>query len=272
MAIRLEIPVFGAAAASQAIELGASRIELNAAGSYPDGGLTPSLEDLRSVAHVNVPVRIMIRPRGPLPGLQTRDFIYSDEEVAQMEAAILTFKETGLLNQRRGDGFVFGILKEEEPTPDSSSEAGTSTRRCRVDKERCARLIDASYPFKTVFHRAFDEVVSCDGDDELQSWEAGFNDIARVSFDGVLTSGGLGRAAQNVGMLERIIAKAKVRGLEIIVGGGVRRQNVGDLVQRLGLRDRSRSLHVVVHSACLASAESEAIDAEEVAAIVSQLI
>lgn len=108
MGIGLEIPVFGGNAASRAVELGASRIELNATGSYPDGGLAPSLEDLRRVADIEVPVRIMIRPRGPPSESRVRDFIYSDAEFADMESAIRRFKETGLLNEARGDGFVLG--------------------------------------------------------------------------------------------------------------------------------------------------------------------
>ncbi|XXH00138.1 hypothetical protein Hte_006480 [Hypoxylon texense] len=270
MGIGLEIPVFGAGAASRAVQLGASRIELNAKGSYPDGGLTPLLEDLKRVALINVPIRIMIRPRGPLPGSQGRDFIYSDEEFEQMEAAIRKFKETRLLNEERGDGFVFGILKED---PTLGNENSTHLRRCWVDTDRCHRLVAASRPFKIVFHRAFDEIVSCDNEgqdiNERHAWKTGLDDLAACGFDAILTSGGLGNAIQNVGLLEAIVSRAEDFHIEIIAGGGVRRHNVKEISRTLRLKERK--LSALVHSACLSSVGSEDINAEEVAAILSQL-
>ncbi|KAI1084244.1 hypothetical protein F5B20DRAFT_576379 [Whalleya microplaca] len=289
MATGLEIPVFGARAASSAVQLGASRIELNAAGSYPDGGLTPSIEDLERVAHLDVPVRIMIRPRGPPPRSAGRDFMYSDEEFEQMTTAIQRFKETGLLDEVRGDGFVFGILKEDQSRrdvsqaqdsrkgdpifPQSSRAADLYSPRCMVDKERCMRLVQAARPLKAVFHRAFDEIVSCieEGHDpnERQSWSIGLDDLATCGFDAILTSGGLGKAIQNIDRLEEVIVRAEGLGIEIIVGGGVRRGNVGELIQRLQLKEKTYANHV--HSACLSAAGSDYVNAEEVAAILSQL-
>ncbi|KAI1415406.1 hypothetical protein F5Y13DRAFT_157316 [Hypoxylon sp. FL1857] len=270
MGIGLEIPVFGAEAASRAVELGASRIELNAAGSYPDGGLTPSLEDLASVTHINAPVRIMIRPRGPPHEAHARDFIYSNEEFEQMDADIRRFKETGLLNDARGDGFVFGILKE---TPQLTNEVHGRTNRCWVDKDRCWRLVETARPFKTVFHRAFDEIVSCDDGisdlDERDAWSTALDDLVACGFDAILTSGGIGHAASNISMLDKIITRAESLGIEIIVGGGVRKHNVGELSQRLKLSQREQS--TFVHSACLSNAKSEHIDADEVAGILSEL-
>ncbi|KAI0166916.1 hypothetical protein GGR52DRAFT_80229 [Hypoxylon sp. FL1284] len=270
MVIGLEIPAFGADAASRAAQLGATRIELNAVGSYPDGGLTPSLDDLKGVASVDVPIRLMIRPRGPLPGTQARDFVYSDDEFQQMEASIQKFKETGLLNDERGDGFVFGIL--EDPSPSDGSD--TQPRRCWIDKNRCSRLVAATRPFKTVFHRAFDEIVSCDnqGQDssERHAWKAGLDDLKACGFDAILTSGGLGNAVQNVALLESIVTKAEDLGIEIIAGGGIRRHNVKEISQRLRLNERK--LSGFVHSACLSGTGTEHIDAEEVVAITSQLV
>ncbi|KAI0884322.1 uncharacterized protein GGS22DRAFT_21874 [Annulohypoxylon maeteangense] len=270
MGIGLEIPVFGAIAALKAVGLGASRIELNAKDSYSDGGLTPSLEDLKRVAQLPVPVRIMIRPRGPLAEKETRDFVYSDEEYAQMEVDIRAFKESGLLNEGRGDGFVFGILKEDSRLND---QCWVDEVKCWVDKDRCARLVESARPFKVVFHRAFDEIVSCDEDeidiDVRYAWETGLNHLATCGFDAILTSGGLGHAANNITMLDKIIAKAETLGIEIIVGGGVRRHNVRELSRQLRLNERSQS--TFVHSACLSNAESEDIDTDEVANILSQL-
>ncbi|KAI1214713.1 uncharacterized protein F4807DRAFT_6851 [Annulohypoxylon truncatum] len=270
MGIGLEIPVFGGTAASKAVELGASRIELNAKGSYSDGGLTPSLEDLERVAQLPVPVRIMIRPRGPPSEKDMRDFVYSDEEFGQMEADIQKFKETGLLNEGRGDGFVFGILKEDSQRND---KCWVDEDRCWVDMDRCVRLVEAARPFKVVFHRAFDEIVSCDDDgsdiDARYAWETGLNHLAICGFDAILTSGGIGHAVNNVVMLDKIITKAETRGIEIIVGGGIRKHNAREISQRLNLNEKEQS--TFVHSACLSNTEMEDVDADEIANILSQL-
>ncbi|KAI1468542.1 uncharacterized protein F4812DRAFT_372683 [Daldinia caldariorum] len=270
MAIGLEIPVFGASAAAKAIESGATRIELNAAGSYPDGGLTPPLKDLEIVAHSSVPLRVMIRPRAPPSQAQARDFIYSDEEFEEMEASIQRFKATGLLDEERGDGFVFGILEESQ----DATEVGTHRRKCWIDKERCDRLVAGARPFKTVFHRAFDEVASCDDSgsmtvDDCYAWKTALDDLAACGFDGILTSGGLGNAVQNLAILDELITRAEALGIEIIIGGGVRKHNIQLLCQQLKLRERNSSTYV--HSACLSSTDSESVDAGEVIGILSHL-
>lgn len=55
--LELEVPVFSPGSAQVALTI-ASRIELNRAGSYPQGGLTPELSDVQSLAAVSVPLRI----------------------------------------------------------------------------------------------------------------------------------------------------------------------------------------------------------------------
>ncbi|KAI1113738.1 hypothetical protein F5Y14DRAFT_204302 [Nemania sp. NC0429] len=277
----LEIPAFGGSAALRAATLGATRIELNAEGSYGEGGLTPSLEDLKwfrsaSTLEAKLPLRIMIRPRGPpVPkhgGTVVRDFRYSDEEFERMEASIGEFISSGLLDASRGDGFVFGILEEEDR--DAEGDGHTGRRRCWVDKARCAHLVRASQPFKCVFHRAFDEIVSCDDDasdgSAGHSWETGLEAVAACGFHGILTSGGLGKAIDNTEMLGRIIQRAQVLQIEIIVGGGVRTVNAGELVRRLELRGRADSVYL--HSACLHGDGSEEINPSEVQGIISQSI
>ncbi|KLU84975.1 CutC family protein [Magnaporthiopsis poae ATCC 64411] len=113
---KLEIPIFSPAAAKDAASLGAHRIELNAAGSYPVGGLTPSLSELSALLaqlgqqSPRIPIRIMIRPRGAPGAPGQPDFIYSAPELASMRDAIAGFKASGLLDAGRGDGFVFGAL------------------------------------------------------------------------------------------------------------------------------------------------------------------
>lgn len=271
----LEIPAFGASAASRAARLGATRIELNAQGSYSQGGLTPSTSDLESL-NTECPLRIMIRPRGPPPAkpgsradaIETRDFHYTDAEFEAMKSSIQRFRDSGYLDAARGDGFVFGLLQDARA--DGGAPVG---RRCWVDEKRCTRLVEVAQPFKCVFHRAFDEIVSCDDfavdGPTRPSWEMGLEAVAACGFDGILTSGGLGRAVDNLDMLEKIVKKARTLRLEIIVGGGVRTANVAKIRMRLGLRELAGSVYL--HSACLRADGSESIDHEEVQGIVAQL-
>ncbi|KAI1180461.1 hypothetical protein F4777DRAFT_530483 [Nemania sp. FL0916] len=271
----LEIPAFGGSAAASAHKLGARRIEINAEGSYGAGGLTPTIDDLKTFTPSDgrsMPARrVMIRPRGPLEepssssAAGARDFLYSEEEFEIMRASIRSFKRSDLLDADKGDGFVFGIL-EETASPD-----GKNGVRFQVDEKRCSQLVDAAQPFKCVFHRAFDEIVSCDDTDydgaSSRSWETGLQAIAECGFDGILTSGGLGRAIDNVKMLERIIQKAEDLGIEIIIGGGVRMGNVAELIRRLKLQERADA--VFLHSACLRGDGSENINEEEVQGIIA---
>ncbi|GAP84070.1 putative copper homeostasis protein cutC [Rosellinia necatrix] len=275
----LEIPAFGALAASRASRLGATRIELNAEGSYGEGGLTPSFEELK-MTDVSCPLRIMIRPRGPprisssseASAVGIRDFQYSDEEFEEMSASVKIFRDSGLLDMSRGDGFVFGILEEEGRAND---EGWTGRRRCWVDKKRCTRLVQAARPFKCVFHRAFDEIVSCDEvspgkpKPARPSWETGLEDVAACGFDGILTSGGLGRAIDNLETLGPVIKRARGLGVEIIIGGGVRTANIGEIRERLALQEIADSVYL--HSACLGGDGSEHINHEEVEGILAQL-
>ncbi|KAI1640567.1 copper homeostasis CutC domain-containing protein [Biscogniauxia mediterranea] len=272
--IGLEVPIFGASAAERTVHLGASRLELNATGSYPAGGLTPSLADLELVSSLNVPLRIMIRPRGPPP--EGRDFIYSEDEFVHMERDIRQFKESGLLQEGRGDGFVFGILEEAAVTQKRDSQSGQEEEtdaclpECWVDVKRCAHLVDASCPFRAVFHRAFDEIVSSGHDkDRGILIQKALDDLSACRFSAVLTSGGLGKAIQNVGNLRNIIEQARPSNIEIIVGGGVRKTNINDLAARLNLGTKSHN--TFVHSACLSEQSSEEVDEAEVQGIVTQL-
>jgi copper homeostasis protein len=294
-AIEFEVPVFGAATASRAVDLGASRIELNAEGSYPEGGLTPSLAELRAIAGLGVPIRVMIRPRGP-PAVPARDFFYSNEELDEMQGDVERFKATGLLRSERGDGFVFGVLKEyqtpqhgvvegsprENPATfdpvshnDATRRADNDTAaakvsvtpaRCRVDVRQCRRLVEAASPFKAIFHRAFDEIVGTKRSDTCQ---AALNDLSTCGFSGVLTSGGPGSAVQNVAALKSIIQLAQTTGIEVIIGGGLRKSNAGILIEELSLRNQTSS--ICMHSSCLADGSTASLDPNEVTGITSLL-
>lgn len=150
----LEVPVFSPRSASLAIAQHAARVELNRDGSYPEGGLTPTVADLEQLiatykgtsCAAAAPIRIMIRPRGPPAAAAAGpDFVYSDAEFAEMKAAIRAFRESGLMSLERGDGFVFGCVRE--------LSAGAAV--VVVDIGRNRELGALARPFPSVFHRAF---------------------------------------------------------------------------------------------------------------------
>ncbi|KAI3391708.1 hypothetical protein diail_6953 [Diaporthe ilicicola] len=247
----LEVPVFSPASARVALTKG-SRIELNRAGSYPKGGLTPELSDVQSLSAVSVPLRIMIRPRGPPD--DGPDFIYSGSEFEEMIRDIQRFKESGYLRTERSDGFVFGILRARD-----GEEGGLL-----VDADRNSELVRLASPFKCVFHRAFDEVLGSGGspvDEALRS-------VKECGFDGVLTSGGPGSAVDNIDVLRRVIHAAAAEDVEVIVGGGVRSSNARLL--RDGLL-RSKGSRLWSHSSCLTKQSIDSVDAEELNSLESIL-
>lgn len=287
--VHLEVPIFGPGSASAAVAAGAARLELNAAGSYPAGGLTPTPADLAltvdaaistaAASSSPVPVRVMIRPRGPPRGGAV-DFVYDHAEVAAMEVSVRMFRESGLLRAERGDGFVFGLLRWRGGGGGSSSSSGEETAEqpafLEVDMPACQRLVRAAGPLRCVFHRAFDEVIghaaqrratgtAGDGPE----WEAALEDLVDAGFDGILTSGGPGNAPDNATMLRRVRDQARDR-IEIIVGGGVRSSNVRDLAGGLGMLQGDEQGWV--HSSCLPKrTEAEIADAEEVTRILAEL-
>ncbi|KAK4196202.1 copper homeostasis CutC domain-containing protein [Triangularia verruculosa] len=249
----IEIPIFGPRDGIEAVRAfgadfsGNIRLELNRADSYGQGGLTPvkwEVEQLlRSLYHAglgNTSFSVMIRPRGP-PQYGT-DFLYSDDEFETMKKTLLDFKESQLMSKARGDGFVFGILKR------SDSDA----TRLVVDRERTAELRRLAGPdFKCVFHRAFDLVISTAGNDKEWEEELEWLDTQKMA---VLTSGGLGNADDNAGVLLKVLRKTSWTGQELIVGGGVRWENLEKLLSGMGglaqiyARTAFRAVGMVLHS------------------------
>ncbi|OHF02852.1 CutC family protein [Colletotrichum orchidophilum] len=262
MTIPLEIPVFSPSSALHVQAIGAQRIELNARGSYPDGGTTPAPADLEGVNKwLMVPVRIMIRPRGKRVEDDV-DFVYTEDEFATMLRDVEAFRP--MLRADRGDGFVFGVLKR------SSGDEGSAVGGVVVvvDVERNRRLVEAAGGLACSFHRAFDDVIR-DGA-AAGTIAKGVRDLAACGFGGVLTSGGPGNAAANRGALEEVVREASevgktagAKGLEVIIGGGVRRENVGELVG--GFKGDGS---VWAHSSCLTEGE---VDDEEAMGILERL-
>jgi copper homeostasis protein len=258
----LEVAVFSGSDGLRAQQLGASRIELNAQGSYDAGGLTPRVEDLEAIiSELDIPVRIMIRPRGPPPKEQGgSDFIYTDEELAAMRESILEFKTADLLNPLRGDGFVFGVLSSSEENREKHGEA------LFIDTARCRELIELARPIPCVFHRAFDPIA------RSLHWRRGLDTLKELGFQGLLTSGGPGTYVDNLPRVLGLCRHASTKSttapaLEIVVGGGVRHGNVAGPARELAaLRNGS----IWMHTACIGTRGQ--LDVEGLVELVGVLV
>lgn len=183
------------AAAAAAERGGADRIELCV--DLPVGGVTPDNALLWSVLQtVSLPVHVLIRPRAG-------DFVFTDEEFALMKEQILAARNAGAA------GIAVGIL-----LPDSS-----------VDVDRTRELVQLARPMHVTFHRAFDETA-----DRSAALEA----VIQTGADTLLTSGGAPDALTGAACIAKLRAQSNGR-IEIMAGGGVRLENLGELIRRSGV-------------------------------------
>ena len=165
---------------------GANRIELCSALDLD--GLTPS-EDLtrQCVSKLTIPVMAMVRPRGG-------DFVYSEDEIQQMEAEIEFFKQSGVA------GVVFGLL----------------TKDGEIDVKNTSRLARLAMPLEVTFHKAIDY-----SNNVLHSFQQlnAFEGITRV-----LTSGGKDTAWNGRDVLKQM-QDLPGRRIKIIAAGKVLPEN-----------------------------------------------
>lgn len=259
MTFPLEVAVFSHQDALIAQTHGAQRIEINAPGSYPDGGLTPPRAILQLLSpQLNIPMRVMIRPRGP-PADGSMDFQYTKAELEEMLQAILEIKGADdVMRIDRGDGFVFGILQAEEP----SSNGTPLDMPFTIDEQACKRLIEAASPIPCVFHRAFDPIASS------IAWQTGLDTLIRCGFQGLLTAGGAhGSCLENLPRLKTICSYASGK-IQVVAGGGVRHHNVANALSVLASSDITNKFWI--HSAALKS-NGEGIDEDELKKLLSRL-
>ncbi len=173
---------------------GANRLEL--CDLLDPDGTTPSEELMRTVkAAVNIPIRVIIRPRGG-------NFVYSHVEIEQMKESIRLARKIGM------DGVVLGIL-----TPGN-----------RLDIEAMKPLINLAKPMNVVVHKAIDYT-----DDPLAEMIR-LQEVAGV--DGILTSGGEPTARQGAQTLQKMVASQKQ--IRIIAAGKITNENLDEMVALIG--------------------------------------
>ncbi|KMQ69448.1 copper homeostasis protein [Chryseobacterium sp. FH2] len=186
---KIEIACFNPESAIIAFENGADRIEL--CDGLSEGGTTPDFEITKQLRKkINIPIFVMIRPRGG-------DFTYSDAEFEQMKSDVIQLKSLSV------DGFVFGILDEND----------------EVSIEKNKILTELAKPYQCTFHRAFDRAK--DLGNSLEK-------IIECGFKTILTSGQKPNVSDGKENLKRLVELSDGR-IEILIGGGLRSTNIEEI-------------------------------------------
>jgi len=177
---------------------GANRIELCSA--LDQDGLTPSAELTdQCLQHLSIPVMAMVRPRGG-------NFVYTEEEIIEMEQEIAFFKQIGVA------GVVFGLLTDEGA----------------IDTINTQRLASLAFPLEVTFHKAIDYTA-----DLMKSFQQ-LNTIDGITR--VLTSGGMDTAWNGRWVL-KAMNDFPERRIEIIAAGKVLPENRMQIVDFVGVNE-----------------------------------
>lgn len=204
----LEICVDSLQSAITAEHAGADRIEL--CSCLEVGGLTPDPAlFLLARAKLAIPIHVLIRPR-------IGNFVYDEQDKEVLFESIKFFKKHG------SDGLVLGAL----------------TTNRKIDLSLVEQMVKAVKPLPITFHRAFDQVR-----DPLGS----LSSLIDLEIPRLLTSGNQIRATDGLGLLRELHDYSKGR-IEIMAGGGINSQNVGQLL-KLGLSEIHASARQMITDA-----------------------
>jgi copper homeostasis protein len=164
-----------------------------------EGGTTPSLGTIaQSLELVSIPIVVLLRPRGG-------DFLYDGLEIETMIRDVRNVRELG----------VYGIA------------TGMLTREGDVDVPTMGRIMEEAGDLSVTFHRAFDMTR-----DPYRSLEA----LASLGVDRILTSGQERSVPEGI----PLIRKLSVSGgdsLSIMPGGGIREENVQEIIRETGVKE-----------------------------------
>jgi len=206
--IVLEVCAYSLEAAIAAQAGDADRVELCA--NPREGGVTPSYGDIvLARQNLKIELHVLIRPRGG-------DFLYTSREFAAMKEDIQLCKRLGI------DGVSLGIL-----LPNG-----------QVDRERCRELVDFAKPVSVTFHRAFDMAA-----DPFAALE----EIIAIGCDRILTSGQANSALQGASLIRDLVVRAGER-IVIMTGGGVREENLAELIATTHAREFHTSARTSISS------------------------
>ncbi|KAK9767715.1 hypothetical protein K7432_002281 [Basidiobolus ranarum] len=193
-----EICIDSVISAENAEKAGACRVEL--CDNLVEGGTTPSAAMIELVkSRVQIPVMVMIRPRGG-------DFCYTEDEFWIMKRDIELCKEWGVY------GVVFGIL----------------THDGFVDVVKCRELVELAKPMKVTFHRAFDMA-----NDPYKALE----DVISIGgIERILTSGQEKSVLEGSECIAELVRRAGDR-MIILPGGGITERNIQRILKLTNVKE-----------------------------------
>ena len=207
MTVQLEVCIDSFTSAVAAQTGGADRLEV--CGALASGGTTPSYGLVEQcVEELGLPVMMMIRPHDG-------GFVYQSSDIDTMLKDIRVAKSIGV------HGVVFGVL----------------TSKRELDQASCQRLMDATDSLETTFHRAFDLVPN-----PLNM----LNDLERLGFDRVLTSGQQTTALAGYQLIQKLTQQAD--SVEILAGAGITAENALELVEKTGVREIHASAGILAEN------------------------
>ena len=170
------------------------------------GGLTPTVAMVKQIkAMTSIEIVAMVRPHAD-------GFVYSSYDVNCMFDDAKTLCEAGV------EGIVFGFLDKEHI----------------IDKALTKKMVDLVHHYKkqAIFHKAFDHTP-----DIFKAFDV----LVDANVDRVLTEGGFHfDAITKLENLRTLINQNKP--IEVLIGGGVRAENVLDILSQTGC--------LQVHSSC----------------------
>lgn len=146
-----------------------------------------------AVQYLNIPIFVMIRPRGG-------DFCYTKEEIESMKEDILVAKSLGV------QGIVLGVLTKDK----------------KLDLSSLQYLIEAAKPMKITFHKAIDEM-----ENPLEA----IPKLIELGCNRILTSGKQERALEGVPLLNKMIEKANGK-IIIVAAGKVTSENIKECSEK----------------------------------------
>lgn len=206
--VLIEVACFTPESALKAVSNGAGRIEL--CSGYSEGGLSPSAGTISLVRNkVDIPIHVMVRPR-------VGDFLYNSTDMEAIFREVSFYRELGV------DGIVVGILTSDG----------------HVDTKAIAQIVEKASPMTVTFHRAFDQCT--DLKDELLR-------LIDCGVHRVLTSGGKADVISGLDNLKKLVEIAENK-IIVLPGGGIRADNVQQIVQRLGVPEIHLSAKALVNS------------------------
>lgn len=220
MKLTLEICCFSVQDAIAADLGGADRIEYCTDPAL--GGVTPSLGSLEVLMEaVSVETWVILRPRGG-------DFVYNSHEKKTMIHDLRYLRSLGI------QGVVTGALTAEG----------------YLDLDFLKSLVSELGGLQWSFHRAFDDIIN-----PLK----GIDDLISLGAKRILTSGGAPSAYEGTDALRNYVTRASDQ-IEIQAGGGVREENVLDIIKRSGVT----AVHTSLRDPSVAATAFQSISSERV--------